>query len=202
MLIDTSYRLLGVIPNSLLEPVIAACKQAHWTNGTYDRFEKPLAEGKLVEYPFPISKPVKNYTAEQSEILRSSVPLLDWIMSLQRFSGYKWIRGEVATLMPGVELGWHRDPQWFHDRCVRLHVPIITNTGCVQLWEGTEFHMEIGRLYELNNRILHSARNSGTEPRTHLILDLMPELEWRTSREQNVNPVGLIDDQGSSSVSQ
>lgn len=196
MLFDGNYRVLGSIPAELLEPVVSACQQAHWSNGTYDRFEKPLAEGKLVEYPFPISKPTKNYTPEQTSILRASTALLDWIMQLPQFDSYKWIRGEVATLLPGVELGWHRDPQWFHDRCVRLHVPIITNSGCLQLWEGTEYHMEVGYLYELNNRLLHSARNAGTEARTHLILDLMPAAQWQLSREQGVNPVALVDRPG------
>lgn len=196
MLFDSNYRVLGSIPTELLEPVIEACKQAQWNNGTYDRFEKPLAEGKLVEYPFPISKPTKNYTKEQTDILRASTALLDWIMQLPQFKLYKWIRGEVATLLPGVELGWHRDPQWFHDQCTRLHVPIITNRGCLQLWEGIEYHMAVGGLYELNNRVLHSARNAGTEARTHLILDLMPAAQWQASREQNINPVALVDRPG------
>lgn len=196
MLIDVNYRILDSIPKKLLAPIVRACKTAHWTDGNYDRFEKPLADGKLIEFPFPIAKREQNYTDQQRTILQSCKPVLDWIMLLPQFKGYKWIRGEVATLMPGVELGWHKDPQWFHDHCVRLHVPVITNLKCVQLWEGQEFHMACGRLYELNNRVKHSARNSGTQSRTHLILDLMPEQEWRTSREQGINPVSLVDQPG------
>ncbi len=196
MLIDVNYRTLTAIPQDLLDPIVQACRTAQWGDGNYDRFEKPLASGKLIEFPFPIAKREQNYTVEQKAILQACRPVLDWIMTQPQFQGYKWIRGEVATLLPGVELGWHRDPQWFHDNCVRLHVPIITNDQCVQLWEGEEFHMALGHLYELNNRVKHSARNSGLEARTHLILDLMPEEQWRRSREQGVNAVALEDAPG------
>ena len=131
MLIDVNYRTLSEIPKKLLKPIVDACKKAQWTDGNYDRFEKPLADGKLIEFPFPIAKREQNYTEEQRAILQACRPLLEWILSQPQFANYKWIRGEVATLVPGVELGWHRDPQWFHDRCVRLHVPIITNKRCV-----------------------------------------------------------------------
>lgn len=196
MLIESNYLKVAEIPNDLLIPIIESCQQATWTDGSYDRFEKPLADGKLIEFPFPIARREPNYTDQQKLILESCRPLLEWIMSLPRFQGYKWIRGEVATLVPGVELGWHRDPQWFHDNSVRLHVPVITNENCWQLWENEEFHMMVGMLYELNNRVLHSARNSGDQDRTHLILDLMPEEKWINSRQQGINPVGLVDTPG------
>lgn len=198
MLFDKNYRVISAVDAGLVDPIAEACKAvADWSNGKYDRFEKVLADGKLVEYPFPISKPEKNYTEEQSAILKASKPLLDWIMSLPEFVGYKWIRGEVATLLPGVTLGWHKDPQWFHDNCVRLHVPINTNEKCVQLWTDEEYHMEMGNLYELNNRVIHSATNQGITPRTHLILDIMPEQKWAESRANKVNPIALVDGPGS-----
>lgn len=193
MLFDANYRILEAVDLRLVDPIIRTCLRANWNNGTYDRHERVLADGKLVEYPFPISKPNKNYTPEQLEILKASRPLLDWIIDLPRFAGYKWIRGEVATLVPGVTLGWHKDPQWFHDNCVRLHVPIITNDRCVQLWEGEEHHMSLGFLYELNNRVLHSAANRGIESRTHLILDIMPEALWLESRAKDINPLAVVE---------
>lgn len=196
MFLESNYRVVAEIPNELLFPIIDACSSVDWTDGNYNRSEKPLASGKLIEFPFPIARREPNYTDQQKLILQSCRPLLEWIVSLPRFQDYKWIRGEVATLVPGVELGWHRDPQWFHDNSVRLHVPVITNDKCLQLWENEEFHMMAGMLYELNNRVPHSARNSGDQDRTHLILDLMPEQKWRLSREQGINPVSLVDPPG------
>lgn len=198
MLFESNYRVISAVAPELIDPVTEACKAvADWSNGKYDRFEKVLASGKLVEYPFPIAKPNKEYTPEQSAILKASKPLLDWIMSLPQYKGYKWIRGEVATLVPGVTLGWHKDPCWFHDNCVRLHVPIHTNKDCVQLWENEEYHMDLGNLYELNNRVTHSATNRGDDPRTHLILDIMPEEKWLVAiKIDKVNPIALVDEPG------
>jgi hypothetical protein len=58
--------------------------------------------------------------------------------------------------------------------------------------------MNLGLLYELNNRVLHSATNGGTEARTHLILDIMPEAEWLQSRADNVNPIAVVEEDSSS----
>ncbi len=198
MLFDKNHRIISPIDPALVEPITVACKAVdNWSTEEYARYEKVLADGKLVEFPFPIAKPNKEYTAEQSAILKSSRPLLEWIMSLPQYKGYKWIRGEVATLIPGVTLGWHKDPCWFHDNCVRLHVPIYTNEHCVQLWEGEEYHMELGNLYELNNRVMHSATNKGSTPRTHLILDIMSEEKWLHARMvDKVNPIALVDGPG------
>jgi len=198
MLFDKNYRIISPVDPALVEPITIACKAVdNWSTEEYARYEKVLADGKLVEFPFPIAKPNKEYTAEQSAILKSSRPLLEWIMSLPQYKGFKWIRGEVATLIPGVTLGWHKDPCWFHDNCVRLHVPIYTNEDCVQLWEDEEYHMELGNLYELNNRVMHSATNKGSTPRTHLILDIMSEEKWLHARMvDKVNPIALVDEPG------
>jgi hypothetical protein len=56
--------------------------------------------------------------------------------------------------------------------------------------------MELGNLYELNNRVTHSATNQGKESRTHLILDLMPEAVWTAARANKVNPIAIVDAPG------
>jgi hypothetical protein len=193
MLFELNYRVIEKVNADLVNPIREACKNVNWNNGTYNRLEKVLSDGKLIEFPFLIRTTIKDYTLEQAEILKASKPLLDWILTLPRFVGYKWIRGEVATLLPGVTLGWHKDPHWFQDNCIRLHVPIYTNDQCVQLWKNEECHMEIDHLYELNNRVIHSATNKGTDFRTHLVLDTMPESKWQESRQLGINPIGFVD---------
>jgi len=193
VLFESNYRVVDNIDAGLIDPIAEACKKANWDNSSYDRFERALVSGRLVEYPFPVRKANNIYTPEQIDILKASGPLLDWILTLPRFAGYKWIRGEIATLPPGVTLGWHKDPHWYQDQCVRLHIPIYTNDQCLQLWRDQVYHMEIGWLYEVNNRVMHSATNKGTNYRTHIILDLMPQQLWKESLEQGIDPSGLID---------
>lgn len=189
-----NWRVITEIPKFMLDPIIKVCLPANWNHESNTRNEPPLKDGKLVEFQFPIRDREKALTEEQSNILDACSELTDWLL----FEKYKWIRGEVATLMPTVKLGWHADPQWFHDKCVRIHVPIITNPDCVQLWKddkGVIFdkHMEVGYAYELNNRVQHSASNNGKEPRVHLILDCMPEEDWNEAISNKVNVVEIID---------
>ena len=190
-----NWRIITEIPQTMLDPIIWHCLPANWNHESNTRTEPPLKDGKLIEFAFPIRDREKEPTEEQYKILGSCTELTDWLL----FEGYKWIRGEVATLMPGVKLGWHADPQWFHDQCVRIHVPIITNEHCVQLWKDdkeVEFnkHMQVGYAYELNNRAIHSAYNAGNEPRVHLVLDCMAEDVWKHALENKVNVVEVIDE--------
>ena len=191
-----NWRVLTEIPQIMLDPIIWQCLPANWSHESNSRHEEPLKDGKLIEFGFPIRNKSKEPTEEQYRILGACTELTNWLL----FEGYKWIRGEVATLMPGVKLGWHADPQWFHDKCVRIHVPIITNEDCIQLWKDdfteAEFtkHMQVGYAYELNNRAMHSAYNAGNQPRVHLVLDCMAEDVWNNAIANKVNVVEVIDE--------
>jgi hypothetical protein len=191
-----NWRVLTEIPQIMLDPIIWQCLPANWSHESNSRHEEPLKDGKLIEFGFPIRNKSKEPTEEQYRILGACTELTNWLL----FEGYKWIRGEVATLMPGVKLGWHADPQWFHDKCVRIHVPIITNEDCIQLWKDdfneAEYtkHMQVGYAYELNNRAIHSAYNAGNQPRVHLVLDCMAEDVWNNAIANKVNVVEVIDE--------
>ena len=97
-------------------------------------------------------------------------------------------------LPPGVTLGWHRDPMWFHENCKRIHVPIISNPDCFQLWKGERHHLEIGKMYEINNRRRHSAINGGSTSRVHIILDLCDDDIWTSFISTGGNPDSMTCD--------
>lgn len=191
MKLDTNYKVISKVPKEILDPIIFQCSDVNWNNGTFNRFEKPLADGKLLEFPFPISKK-SVLTNEQQHLLEICNPILDWILQLPKFANFKFVRGEMATLLPTVKLGWHIDPHWFHKHCNRLHIPIITNQLCKQLWIKDSFHMEVGQLYELNNRVEHSAQNFGNIPRIHLIFDIINNDIWQQEIVVNkINPISM-----------
>jgi hypothetical protein len=176
----SNYSLLGPIERSLLDPFIDQCRSIDWSNDAYQRFEAPLTGGRMLEYPFVMTTRFA-YNEQERTILYASEPLLNWIMALPRFADHLWIRGEIGALTPGVTLGWHidmnRTNDW-HAMCTKLHIPLITNADCEEMWEGDAVHMEVGSLYEFNNRVLHTATNQGSETRVHLILALMPKASW------------------------
>jgi len=74
--------------------------------------------------------------------------------------------GRVRILLkePRSTLSWHRDPE------PRLHIPIITNPGCLMVIEDRAKHMPAdGSAWITNNTKYHNAFNGGEEGRVHLV---------------------------------
>jgi len=74
--------------------------------------------------------------------------------------------GRVRILLkePRTTLSWHRDPE------PRLHIPIITNPGCLQVIENVAKHLPAdGSVWITNNTKYHNAFNGGEENRVHLV---------------------------------
>ena len=78
----------------------------------------------------------------------------------------KFKLGRVRILLkePRSTLSWHRDPE------PRLHIPIITNPGCIMVIENVAQHLPAnGSVYITNNLKYHNAFNGGEENRVHLV---------------------------------
>ena len=78
----------------------------------------------------------------------------------------KFRLGRVRILLkePRSTLSWHRDPE------PRLHVPIVTNPGCMMVIENVAKHLPAnGSVYITNNVKYHNAFNGGEENRVHLV---------------------------------
>ena len=78
----------------------------------------------------------------------------------------KFKLGRVRILLKEARstLSWHRDPE------PRLHVPIITNPGCMMVIENVAKHLPAdGSVYITNNLKYHNVFNGGEENRVHLV---------------------------------
>jgi len=78
----------------------------------------------------------------------------------------KFKLGRVRILLkePRSTLSWHRDPE------PRLHIPIITNPGCMMVIENIAKHLPAdGSAWITNNVKYHNAFNGGEENRVHLV---------------------------------
>ena len=79
-------------------------------------------------------------------------------------SKFKLGRVRILLKEPRTTLSWHRDPE------PRLHIPIITNPGCLMVIENTAKHLPAdGSVYITNNVKYHNAFNGGEENRIHLV---------------------------------
>ena len=78
----------------------------------------------------------------------------------------KFKLGRVRILLkePRSTLSWHRDPE------PRLHIPIITNPGCIMVIEEIAKHLPAdGSAWITNNMKYHNFFNGGEEDRILLV---------------------------------
>ena len=77
---------------------------------------------------------------------------------------YKLGRVRVLLKQPRSTLSWHRDPE------PRLHIPIITNPGCIMVINNVAKHMPAdGHAWITNNTKYHNFFNGGEEDRIHIV---------------------------------
>ena len=81
---------------------------------------------------------------------------------------FKLGRVRILLKQPRSTLSWHRDPE------PRLHIPIITNPGCMMVIENIAKHLPAdGHAYITNNVKYHNFFNGGEENRVHLVACLL-----------------------------
>jgi hypothetical protein len=81
---------------------------------------------------------------------------------------YKLGRVRILLKEPRSTLSWHRDPE------PRLHIPIITNPGCLMVIDNVAKHMPAdGSVWITNNTKYHNAFNGGEENRIHLVAGVL-----------------------------
>jgi hypothetical protein len=89
------------------------------------------------------------------------------------------INFRVNVLGPGARLAPHEEHSIIRTRtglisaCVRFHLPIVTNPAAELILGGQVFHLVAGTIYFVNHGCIHSARNSGSQRRIHLVWDLL-----------------------------
>jgi hypothetical protein len=176
MLLDCDFKVYGIIKDSLINNLKKLCINADWSREEYNRYDNNLITGKLITLPYIVSSVTNNINSLEKQGLIDAAQLIcEQVIKI--FPNHTIVRGEIATILPGTYLKMHEDGFWFHKKSKRIHVPIYTNDKCKQIIEQRLYHFNEGIIYELNNRIKHSAINSGETSRTHIILDLLSNIE-------------------------
>ena len=126
------------------------------TRGVY--WTKPDASGKEVSRDIQIDE--SKYTEFVEEYKNTYFKEVYDKLSLK----YKLGRVRILLKQPRSTLSWHRDPE------PRLHIPIITNPGCIMVINNVACHMPAdGSVWITNNTKYHNAFNGGEEDRIHLV---------------------------------
>ena len=125
-------------------------KGVYWT--------KPDSSGKEVLRAKAINE--KNYTEFVKDLEDTYFKEVYDALSKR----FKLGRVRILLKEPRSTLSWHRDPE------PRLHIPIITNPGCIMVIEDVAQHLPAdGSAYITNNLKYHNAFNGGEESRVHLV---------------------------------
>ena len=125
-------------------------KGVYWT--------KPDSSGKEALRAKPINE--KAYTEFVKDLEDTYFKEVYDVLSKR----FKLGRVRILLKEPRSTLSWHRDPE------PRLHIPIITNPGCIMVIENVAQHLPAdGSAYITNNLKYHNAFNGGEENRVHLV---------------------------------
>lgn len=85
------------------------------------------------------------------------------------------VRIALVALNPHAEILPHVDGQPYAYVSHRLHVP-LTGSGDVRYKIAKKkFSMKPGRVYDFNNRVVHSVKNAGASRRVNLFVDYYPD---------------------------
>jgi hypothetical protein len=106
-----------------------------------------------------------------------AMPLIDDIIKTHYQPGGTLLRAMAAKLKAGGRINPHRDKLVSFHMGHRIHVPITTSEAVRFTISGKPYPMEVGNAYEINNQMLHSVMNLGSESRITFIFDYVPPAE-------------------------
>ena len=130
--------------------------EGHNVRGTY--WTLPDETGKEAMRDIPIDE--SKYTELVSDFHNT---YFEEVYNTLR-KNFKLGRVRILLKEPRSTLSWHRDPE------PRLHIPIISNPGCLMVIDNVAKHMPAdGSVWVTNNTKYHNAFNGGEENRIHLV---------------------------------
>ena len=145
----------GAIPLNQI-PGDKESTEGHNVRGTY--WTLPDETGKEAMRDIPIDE--SKYTELVSDFHNT---YFEEVYNTLR-KNFKLGRVRILLKEPRSTLSWHRDPE------PRLHIPLITNPGCLMVIDNVAKHMPAdGSVWVTNNTKYHNAFNGGEENRIHLV---------------------------------
>lgn len=104
------------------------------------------------------------------------------------------VQADIARMPPTGDTIMHTDTRYQQRYSRRYNIAVSTNNDCWLYHNsydldngGTRDHINEGEVWELNNKIIHTAVNYGTTWRTHIIIDVMPR-DYFTRMFEVCNP--------------
>jgi len=109
-------------------------------------------------------------------------PCCEYLAGLTGIADPVIVQADIARMRPVTgDTVMHNDTRYNQRYARRYNIAISTNTDCWLYHHsydlnngGMRDHINEGEMWELNNKITHTAVNYGDTWRTHLIIDVLP----------------------------
>lgn len=138
-------------------------------------------------------------TKELADLMCAFRQPIDYLMKLTGIADPVLVQADIAYMQPGGDTVMHTDTRYTQRYSRRFNIALETNPDCYLYHVsydlengGVRDHIEPGELWELNNKIAHTAVNYGTTWRTHLIIDVMPRNYYERMWEKFPNAFGKV----------
>jgi len=179
MNIDTPLRELGPVDCTALRDAILAQDDIAWQEEKLrqEEFDVHYDTESIVMIFVDLDKwpdIVVSKEAGWDRLADVALPVMNDIISRLYPPGGTVIRAMAAKLLAGKNVTPHVDRHVSFHRGHRIHVPITTNPRVRFMIDGKPYRLKVGQAYELNNQMMHSVMNKGTEDRITFIFDYVP----------------------------
>lgn len=177
-------RKVAVFDPKLFGTAIEVLSQYKWT-GKHKRLGDhtqilylPNSPERIAGF-YDITGPI---TKDMADVMCAFRQPINYIMKLTGIANPVLVQADIARMHPGGDSLMHIDTRFSHRYSRRYNIALETNPECYLYHNsydlengGVRDHIEPGEVWELNNKIEHTAVNLGTTWRTHLIIDIMPK---------------------------
>ncbi len=179
MKIATPLRELGPIDTTELREAILAQDEMAWNEDKYrqEEFEVHHATKSIIVLFVDLDRwpdVVVSREPGWDRIAEQSLPVMNRIIEGFYPPGGTVIRAMAAKLLAGSIINPHVDKHPSFHVGHRIHIPITTNPRVRFMIDGRPYQFKVGEAYEINNQLMHSVMNKGTEDRITFIFDYVP----------------------------
>lgn len=170
-----NFKFIGNINISSIQKKVKKYSNEKWNEfdfrqKTFDVHKKTKTIPLIFDKDFRLSNPTY---LEDSFSYQKEIKEINKFFTKTYGKGFI-IRAILVNLPANTFIGEHVDKGESLDKCMRCHIPIITNESVLFKIEDEVKNLKSGEIWEINNtKKLHSVQNSGTEDRIHLIVDWM-----------------------------
>ena len=178
---------VGKVADADMKQLLQVAKQIKYEkNKPNNFFVLREVKHQVISFVVNIQNINEGFYVEDEKIYEQLVPILDRITHTYDYPDKCYPRIMFARLPAGKRVYAHVDGASSTKHAHKLHIPIHTNPSVIFRVENKKMHFQKGFLYEVNNRKLHSTRNSGQTPRLHLIFEIARNLKKINKHITNV----------------